>query len=277
MHHTNYSSNLFSIENKIIAIFGSTGILGTTLSYYLASQGAHLILMGRNAEKTEKLSTAIQNSGGSSTVVVNDITNEESLDASVQTIEKTFGHVDILINMAGGNMAGATIQPNEDFFNFNTQSLKDIFDLNYFGTVVSIKKLFPLLLKSDHASIINISSMAASRPMTRVMGYASAKAAIDNITKWLAIECCSKYGDKIRVNAVAPGFFLTEQNRELLTTSDKKLTERGNQIVNHTPMKRFGNPDELCGVIHWLSSTASQFVTGTIIPVDGGFDAYAGV
>ena len=159
----------------------------------------------------------------------------------------------------------------------DTASLRKVIDLNYLGTVLPIKALLPLMLKNGHGNILNISSMAATRPMTRVMGYASAKAAIDNLTKWLSVELAHKHGPNFRVNAIAPGFFLTEQNRTLLTEADGSLTQRGNQIITHTPMNRFGKPEDLLGALQWLCSDASAFVTGTIVAVDGGFSAYSGV
>jgi NAD(P)-dependent dehydrogenase (short-subunit alcohol dehydrogenase family) len=174
-------------------------------------------------------------------------------------------------------MSGAVIRPDQTFLDLDSNALRKVIDLNYLGTVLPIKALLPLMLANGKGNIINISSMAASRPMTRVMGYASSKAAIDNLTKFLAVEFAGKHGPEFRVNAIAPGFFLTEQNRTLLTEPDGSLTQRGNQIISHTPMNRFGNPDDLLGALHWLCSDASAFVTGTVIAVDGGFSAYSGV
>ncbi len=188
-----------------------------------------------------------------------------------------FEGIDILINGAGGNMPGAVILPEQTFLDLDSDSLKKVVDLNFLGTILPTKVLLPLMLKSGKGNIINISSMAASRPMTRVLGYAAAKAAIDNSTKFLAVELATKHGAEFRVNALAPGFFLTEQNRSLLTEPNGSLTQRGNQIVAHTPMNRFGNPEDLLGTLHWLCADASAFVTGTVIAVDGGFSAYSGV
>lgn len=174
-------------------------------------------------------------------------------------------------------MPGAIVTPDQTIADLSGEDVKKIMDLNYLGTFLPIKTFLPLLNSGNPASIINISSMAASRPMTRVMGYASAKAAVDNLTKWLSVEFSKKFGSHLRVNAVAPGFFLTEQNRQLLTQEDGSLTSRGNQIIDHTPMARFGDPEDLFGTIQWLCSDASKFVTGTTIAVDGGFSAYSGV
>jgi NAD(P)-dependent dehydrogenase (short-subunit alcohol dehydrogenase family) len=182
-----------------------------------------------------------------------------------------------LINLAGGNRPDAIVSPIQTLEDLSPEAVKKVMDLNYQGTLIPIKCFFPLMLSNKSGNIINISSMAASRPMTRVVGYASAKAAIDNLTKWLSVEFAQKHGQNFRVNAIAPGFFLTEQNRSLLTESNGSLTQRGNQIIAHTPMNRFGEPEDLLGTLQWLCSDASKFVTGTIIPVDGGFSAYSGV
>jgi len=192
-------------------------------------------------------------------------------------LRESFGKIDVLINAAGGNMKGAVISPDQNIVDADTNALREVMELNYLGSFLPVKVFLPLLLQAAKGSIINISSMAASRPMTRVMGYSSAKAAIDNLTKWLAVEFCVKHGKDLRVNAIAPGFFLTEQNRSLLTEKDGTLTSRGNKILEHTPMGIFGQPSDLFGVTQWLCSEASSFVTGTIIPVDGGFSAYSGV
>jgi NAD(P)-dependent dehydrogenase (short-subunit alcohol dehydrogenase family) len=192
-------------------------------------------------------------------------------------IRDRYKTVDVLINLAGGNMPEAIVTPLQTLEDLSTEAVKKVMDLNYQGTLIPIKYFFPLMLANNAGNVINISSMASSRPMTRVVGYASAKAAIDNLTKWLAVEFNQKHGQNYRINAIAPGFFLTEQNQALLTESDGSLTQRGNQIISHTPMGRFGAPEDLLGTLQWLCSDASKFVTGIIIPVDGGFSAYSGV
>ncbi len=270
-------SNLFSLEGKKIAFSGATGVLGKTMALHLASAGAELLILGRTPEKVNELATEIKETGGKAWGYFVDVTEEESLSKVSEVIETQHGFIDILINSAGGNMPGAVVRPDQNFLDLDTQSLRKVMDLNYLGTVLPIKTLLPLMLKQGKGNILNISSMAATRPMTRVMGYASAKAAIDNLTKWLSVELCQKHGPEFRVNAIAPGFFLTEQNRTLLTEADGSLTQRGNQIITHTPMSRFGKPEDLLGALQWLCSDASAFVTGTIVPVDGGFSAYSGV
>lgn len=270
-------SSLFSVKDKIILISGSTGVLGNQITQYLAKAGAQVIVLGRNPNKVKELVTTITNNGGKATALMADVTNKEVLETASKQVEDQFGKIDVLINAAGGNMPGAIVTPDQKITDLEIEEVKKVMELNYLGTLLPIQVFTPLLLKNPQASIINISSMAASRPLTRVMGYASAKAAIDNLTKWLSVEYCQKYGKNYRVNAIAPGFFLTEQNRALLTKEDGGLTDRGNQIISHTPMDRFGKPEDLFGAVGFLSSDASKFVTGTIIPIDGGFSAYAGV
>lgn len=271
------TSSLFSLEGKKIAFSGATGVLGHTMALHLANEGAELLILGRTPEKVNELVHKIQSKGGKAWGYFADVTDEDSLNKMTEVIEAQHGSIDTLINSAGGNMPGAVIRPDQNFLDLDTQALKKVMDLNYLGTVLPIKSLLPLMLKSGKGNILNISSMAANRPMTRVMGYASAKAAIDNLTKWLSVELAHKHGPNFRVNAIAPGFFLTEQNRALLTEADGSLTQRGNQIITHTPMNRFGKPEDLLGALQWLCSDASAFVTGTIIAVDGGFSAYSGV
>lgn len=271
------SINLFSLEGMKIAFSGATGVLGTTMALHLAAQGAELLILGRSPEKVDQLVNEINTSGGKAFGYFADVTDEESLEKVAKVIDSHHGHIDVLINSAGGNLPGAVIRPDQNFLDLDTASLRKVIDLNYLGTVLPIKALLPLMLKKNKGNILNISSMAASRPMTRVMGYASAKAAIDNLTKWLSVELAQKHGPEFRVNAIAPGFFLTEQNRTLLTETDGSLTQRGNQIITHTPMNRFGKPEDLLGALQWLCSDASAFVTGTIVAVDGGFSAYSGV
>lgn len=270
-------SKRFSVKNKIIIISGGTGVLGKAIAAHLAREGAKMIILGRNPSKVEALVKEIKDDGGFAFAAIADVTDEQKLQTLQETLAKEFNKIDVLINAAGGNMPGAIVTPEQTLSDLSGEEVKKIMDLNYLGTFLPTKAFLPLLLAENKASIINISSMAASRPMTRVMGYASAKAAVDNLTKWMAVEFSKKHGPEVRVNAVAPGFFLTEQNRKLLTEEDGSLTTRGNQIIEHTPMGRFGDPEDLFGTIQWLCSDASKFLTGTIIPVDGGFSAFSGV
>ena len=270
-------SELFSVDDKIIVVSGATGVLGSAMTAYLAGQGARVVALGRNPDKVNSLIEGIKNTRHKVFSLIADVTNERDLERAKLELENEFGKIDVLVNLAGGNMAGAVITPEQTILDARIDELNKVMELNYMGSFLPIKTFLPLFLKDLKGSIINISSMAAQRPITRVLGYGSAKAAIDNLTKWLAVEFCNKHSSDLRVNAIAPGFFLTEQNRTLLTETDGELTKRGKQIIENTPMGRFGNPDELFGVLQWLSSDASKFVTGTIIPVDGGFNAYSGV
>ena len=271
------TDSIFSLKGKTIAFSGATGVLGSEMCRHLARAGAKLILIGRTPQKLDDLYEIIKEEGGTAVTYSCDVTDEIQVELLGSQLQINEGKVDILINAAGGNQPGAVITPNQNLLDLDTDALRKVMDLNYMGTVLPIKALLPIFLKQKHGNIINISSMAASRPMTRVMGYASAKAGIDNLTKFLAVELSKKHGPDFRVNALAPGFFLTEQNRNLLTEKDGSLTERGQQIIAHTPLDRFGKPEDLLGAIHWLCSDASKFVTGTIVEVDGGFSAYSGV
>lgn len=270
-------NDLFSVQSKIILMSGATGVLGSEIARSLARHGARILILGRNPAKVDKLVSEIVSDNGKAFPFVADVTKEEELQNVCDNIDKAFGKIDVLINAAGGNLPGAVIRPDQDLMDTDLDELRKVMELNYLGTFIPTKIFLPLILKEKKGSIINISSMTAQRPLTRVLGYGSAKAAIDNLTQWLAVEFCNKYGTGIRVNAIAPGFFLTEQNRSLLTEEDGSLSERGRQIIANTPMKEFGNPEDLFGAIHWLCSDSSRFVTGTIIPVDGGFNAYSGV
>ncbi len=270
-------SELFSVVDKIIVISGATGVLGSAMTDYLARQDARVVALGRNPDKVNSLIAEIKGTRHKVFPLIADVTNEQDLERAKLELKDKFGKIDILINMAGGNMVGAVITPEQTILDAGIDDLNKVMELNYMGSFLPIKTFLPLFLKDLKGSIINISSMAAQRPITRVLGYGSAKAAIDNLTKWLAIEFCDKHSAELRVNAIAPGFFLTEQNRTLLTEADGQLTKRGKQIIANTPMGRFGNPEELFGVLQWLCSDASKFVTGSIIPVDGGFNAYSGV
>lgn len=268
---------MFEISDKKIIITGATGVLGETMAFHLAKQGANVLIIGRTASKVEKLVSEIRLQGGKSEGFLADVTKENQVEAAAKQIQSQYGTVDVLINLAGGNMPGAVVRPDQTIGELSVEAVKNVMDLNYQGTLIPIKHFMPLMLPNGKGNIINISSMAASRPMTRVLGYASAKAAIDSLTKWMAVELNTKYGPDFRINAIAPGFFLTEQNRTLLTETNGSLTQRGHQIIDHTPMRRFGKPEDLLGTLQWLCSDASKFVTGTIIAVDGGFSAYSGV
>ena len=204
-----------------------------------------------------------------------DVMNQQQIQEVCDYIVSKYGKVDTLLNAAGGNQAGATIGPDQNFFDLSTEAFQQVLNLNLTGTVIPTQIFLKPMVKAGKGSIINFSSMAAFRPMTRVCGYAAAKAGISNFTAYMATECAKKFGEGIRVNAIAPGFFITEQNRSLLTNPDGTFTERGQDVIRQTPFGRMGEPEELCGTIHYLMSDAAKFVTGTVAVVDGGFNCYA--
>ncbi|RXG27632.1 SDR family oxidoreductase [Leeuwenhoekiella marinoflava] len=269
--------SLISVENKIIVISGATGVLGESMTRSLAKAGAHVVILGRTKTKVDNLVEALKQEGFQASGVLADVTSKETLIAAKSEIEDHLGYIDVLINAAGGNMPGALILPEQSLADADVEEMRKVMDLNYTGTFLPTQVFLPLLEKSKTGSVLNISSVAAHLPLTRVMGYASAKAAIENLTQFLAVEFAQKQENPIRVNALAPGFFLTEQNRDLLTNKDGSLTNRGEKIIDHTPLGKFGNPEDLSGAIHWLCSDSASFVTGTVVTVDGGFKAFAGV
>lgn len=266
--------NFFDIKDKVVLITGGTGVLGSCMAEYLAEQGAKVVILARNEANGKKLVDSILEKGNEAFFVKSDVNDEAVLRENAATILAKYGTIDVLVNGAGGNMPGATIPPDKSFFNLNINDFKTVVDLNLFGTVIPTMVFGEVMAQNKKGVIINISSESAIRPLTRVVGYGVAKAAVTNFTKYLATELATKYGEGLRVNALAPGFFISEQNRTLLTNPDGTLTARGNTIVSHTPFGRFGEPDELLGTLHYLASDASKFVTGTMIVVDGGFDAF---
>ena len=269
--------NLFSLNGKVAIITGGTGVLGGQMAKALARAGATVGILGRRIELGVQVVKEIESEGGKAFALQADVLNEKELQLAKQTLILKYGRLDILINAAGGNLPGATIPPDKSFFDLKTEDFRKVVDLNLMGTVLPTQVFADLMVQQKAGVIINISSAAANRPLTRVVGYAASKAAIDNFTKYMAVELASKYGEGLRVNAIAPGFFLGEQNKTLLTNSDGSLTPRGNQIISHTPMSRFGNPEDLDGALIYLCSDAARFVTGIVIHVDGGFSAYSGV
>jgi NAD(P)-dependent dehydrogenase (short-subunit alcohol dehydrogenase family) len=268
---------LFSLAGKNALITGGSGVLGSAMAKGLAKAGARVALLGRNQDELFKVESEIKQDGGFAISVCANVLDEKLLREAHQAAHQSIGSIDILVNAAGGNQKGATVLPDQSFFSAEAEAFRFVIDLNIMGTVLPIKVFGKDIASKKAGCIINISSMAAYRPLTRVAGYAASKSAISNFTQWLAVEMSSKYGEGIRVNAIAPGFFLTDQNRELLTQANGSLTDRGKQIIEHTPFKRFGKPEELVGTLIWLCSDASQFVTGAVIPIDGGFNAYSGV
>ncbi len=267
--------NLFDIKDNVVVITGGTGILGRCIAKYLAQEGANVVILGRKEEVGKRIVDEITAEGGQCEFMKTDVMNKETVEKNCADILEKYGKVDTLLNAAGGNMPGATIGPDGNIFDLKTEEFQRVLDLNLTGTVIPTQIFLKPMVKQGKGSIINFSSMAAFRPMTRVCGYAAAKAGISNFTEFMATECAKKFGEGIRVNAIAPGFFLTEQNRALLTNPDGTYTQRGQDVIRQTPFGRMGDPEELCGTIHYLMSDASKFVTGTVAVVDGGFNIYA--
>ena len=268
-------NDLFSVDGKVAVITGGTGVLGSCIGKYLATQGAKVVLMGRRRDEGEKIVEEITAAGGEAMFLVTDVMNPEVVQGNCDEIVGRYGRVDALLNAAGGNMPGATIAPTGTFFDLKVDEFQKVLNLNLTGTVLPTQVFLKPMVEQKKGAIVNFSSMAAFRPMTRVCGYAAAKAGISNFTAFMAHEVATKFGEGIRVNAIAPGFFLTEQNRTLLTNEDGSYTERGNDVIRQTPFKRFGRAEELCGTIQYLISEASSFVTGTVAVVDGGFNIFA--
>ena len=268
-------NSLISVKDYVVVITGGTGVLGRAIAKYLAIEGAKVIILGRKADVGEAIVQDILQAGGEAMFLTTDVLNQEVVQQNCDDILARYGHVDALLNAAGGNMPGATIPPNKTFFDLDPAQFQTVLDLNLTGTVIPTQVFLRPMVAQGKGSIVNFSSMAAFRPMTRVCGYAAAKAGISNFTAYMATECARKFGEGIRVNAIAPGFFITEQNRALLTNPDGSYTQRGQDVIRQTPFGRMGQPEELCGTIHYLISEASRFVTGTVAVVDGGFNAFA--
>ena len=268
-------NELFNIKGNVVVITGGTGVLGRAIAKYLALNGAKVIILGRKEEVGAEIVADIIKAGGECEFLKTDVMNQEVVQQNCDYIVEKYGRIDTLLNAAGGNMKGATIAPDQNFFDLEAKQFHTVLDLNLTGTVIPTQVFLRPMVKQGKGSVINFSSMAAFRPMTRVCGYAAAKAGISNFTAFMATECAKKFGEGIRVNAIAPGFFITEQNRALLTNPDGTFTQRGQDVIRQTPFGRMGDPEELCGTIHYLMSDAAKFVTGTVAVVDGGFNAYA--
>ena len=268
---------LFSLKDKVIIVSGGTGILGGAFVKAIAEQQAKVVIIGRNEQLGNSRVSEINNNGGNAIFIAADVLDETQLKNAREKIIATYGRIDGLVNAAGGNIPAGVLPPERDVFDLNIEGVKSAMDLNLWGTIIPVQIFGPKIAKSGNGSIVNISSVSTQQAVTRVLGYSMGKTAVDCYTKWFALEMANRYGDTIRMNSIMPGFFLTEQNRALLTVPDGTLTERGNAIIRQTPFKRFGNPDELTGALIWLLSDASKFVTGSIITVDGGFTINSGV
>ena len=273
---------MFDLTGQVALVTGGSGVLGGAMADGLLDAGARVGLLGRDesrlAEAVARLSAGDVARHARLLTIAADVTDRDSLGRAAQQLRNAWDRLDILVNAAGGNRPAATANPSQSFFALPTAALRETVDLNLMGTILPCQVLGPLIDPVRGGSIVNISSMAASRPLTRVVAYGAAKAAIENFTRWLAVYVAKEVSPSIRVNAIAPGFFIGEQNRALLLNAETgSLTPRGSAIVEHTPMGRFGEPGDLVGTLLWLASPASAFVTGVVVPVDGGFSAFGGV
>lgn len=268
----------FDLSGKSAVVTGGAGVLCAAICEALAGLGAQVAILDLNIRAAEFLAASIRTSGGEAVAVDCNILERDSIEAALDSVKTALGRVDILINGAGGNSPKATTNPQQPFFDLPAVAMRWVFDLNLLGTILPSQVFGRAMAEQGAGNILNISSMNALRPLTRIPAYSAAKAAVNNFTQWLAVHMAQEYSPAIRVNAIAPGFFQTEQNRYLLTDKETgELTERGRSILSHTPMNRFGTPRDLLGAVLWLISPASAFVTGIVVPVDGGFSAFGGV
>jgi NAD(P)-dependent dehydrogenase (short-subunit alcohol dehydrogenase family) len=277
MNPENVFEKWFGLTGKTALITGSGGALGGVMARALARAGADIVLLDRKPERAAQMAAEIRAMGRRVLDVHADVLDRDALQRDRDIVAAAFGTLDILINAAGGNVPAATVPDDANLFGVPLEALRTAFDLNLFGTILPTQVYGELMAAQKQGCIVNISSMAARRPLTRVVAYGAAKAAVENFTRWLAVEMARKHGAGIRVNAIAPGFFIGEQNRRLLLNEDGSLTARGEKIIAHTPMGRFGQADELESTLIWLCGDGARFVTGVTVEVDGGFNAYSGV
>ena len=269
--------DLFTLKNKVIVVTGATGVLGGSFVEAISKQGATVVLIGQNESLGEERAVFIRSQGGEALFLKANVLVEAELEIAKNKAVDTYGTIHGLVNGAGGNLPEGVLSPDQDVFTMNMEGMKKTMELNVWGTLLPVQVFGPAIAKSGAGSIVNISSVNSKRTVTRGLGYSMGKAAIDLYTKWFAVEMANRYGDAVRINSIMPGFFLTKQNKNLLTKEDGSLTDRGNLIIKNTPFKRFGSPDELTGALIWLLSDASKFVTGMDIGVDGGFTINTGV
>ena len=269
---------LFDVKGKVIVITGGGGVLCGTMAKALGKADAKIAVLDLIETAAEKIADEIKSNGGRAVAVKCNVLDKDSLESAHEKITSELGKIDILINGAGGNKKEATTSPDLSFFDLPSEAVRFVFELNFIGTLLPSQVFGREMAKNGGGIILNVSSMCAFSPLTKVPAYSAAKAAVSNFTQWLAVHVCQNYSKDIRVNAIAPGFFLTEQNRFLLTDEKTgELTARGKTIIDHTPMGKFGQPEELLGTVMWLLSDAAKFVTGVVVPVDGGFSAFSGV
>jgi NAD(P)-dependent dehydrogenase (short-subunit alcohol dehydrogenase family) len=272
-----YKKDIFSLKDKVIIVTGATGVLGYSFIKAISQAGAIVGVLGRNKKVANERASEIITAGGKAIALIADVQHEDALNTACQKVLDNFGKIDGLVNAAGGNVPEAVLQPEQDIFSMNLDGMRKAMDVNLWGTVLPTLVFGKAIAENGSGSIVNISSVSVPRTLTKVLGYSMGKSAVESFNKWMAVELANRYADKIRMNALVPGFFLTEQNRALLTNEDGTYTSRGNAVIQQTPFKRFGNPDELVGALIWMLSDASKFVTGTTITVDGGFNVFSGV
>lgn len=270
-------NELFSIEGKVAVITGASGVLGGSIAKSFVANGAKVVALGTKQEKIDKTIAELNELGGDALGFVCNVLDIDALRVVADQVVARWGRIDILLNIAGGNLPGATLMPDQEFFDMDLADWDKVTQLNMNGTVYPSYVFGKVMAAQQSGSIVNVSSMAALQSMTRVPGYSAAKAAVGNFTQWLSMEMAMKYGDGIRVNAIAPGFFIGEQNRKVLINPDGSLTDRSLKVIANTPMGRFGDINELNGAVQFLCSDAASFVTGVCIAVDGGFSTFSGV
>ena len=274
----NELSSLFQLASRVAAITGGGGVLCGTMARALGKNGVRVAVLDLSGEAAERVAADVRAAGGEAIAVAVDVLDRASVEAAARQVVDAFSRVDILINGAGGNKKQATTSSELPFFDLPSDAVRWVFDLNFLGTLLPCQVFGKLMAEQGEGCILNVSSMNAFRPLTRIPAYSAAKAAVSNFTQWLAVHMAQEYSPRIRVNAIAPGFFLTEQNRFLLTDeATGELTPRGRTIIEHTPMGRFGEPEDLIGTVLWLLSPGAAFVHGVVVPVDGGFSAFSGV
>ena len=277
-----FLGELFSLRGEVAVVTGGTGVLGGAMAVGLARAGASVAVLGRRRPQAEQMVTTIESHAAEAMAVAADVTDPEQLAEAKRAVIDRWGRLDILVNAAGGNMPAATLAEGQTVFDLPLSALRDVIDLNLLGTILATQVFAEAMVhrpdgSRPRGSVVNISSMASSRAITRVLGYSAAKAAVENVTRWLAVELARAFGPGLRVNALAPGFFVGEQNRALLVNPNGSLTRRGQTIIDHTPAGRFGESDELVGTLLWLCSPSAAFVNGIVVPIDGGFSAFSGV
>jgi NAD(P)-dependent dehydrogenase (short-subunit alcohol dehydrogenase family) len=269
--------DLFSLDGQVSIVTGGTGVLGGAMARGLARAGAKVGVLGRRREQAEAAVALIEAEGGCALALPADVLARGQLEAARDAVVERWGRLDVLVNAAGGNMPAATLDPGRSFFDLPVEGMQQVIALNLHGTLLPSQVFGEALARNGRGCIVNISSMAAQRAVTRVVGYGLAMAAVENATRWLAVELARAFGGKLRVNAIAPGFFVGDQNRALLLNDNGSLTPRGQTIIDHTPAGRFGEPAELISTLLWLCGPGASFVNGVVVPIDGGFSAFSGV